>query len=559
MATLSTLPNELLLNIAHGLVGTDICNLARTCRDLQSIAETELYEHIIVPSPLERDRSYKPDFINHTVLLACTLAGRPDLAAKTRSISLFSGWSEYPYEQTGCETELEEVIHTLQFEDMIFDFCFDKSPDRKSLGSYITRIVRWRDWIAQLRQSDTKPWVGIILLLLPNLEALGLTFFSKQASFGEDLLCDGCTYDICHLSELFGGGLSFNPALVPGLQKVQSLNLVGKEISMCWLELPSLKHLIVGPQATFEFAPGAPDRLQTMLPSNDLTLTDITATCWTYPFLSGSAEWQDGITGSLPLGLGWFRHVRSLTLNFRNSHEGHDVNEVAYSKRILQQSAVGDCSVLVQKLSPLAATLESLHLLFPEYVFGRKRDLGSQTIVPRHSNVDCLKYINPLSTLSNFKQLKHLTIPQALLIPRTHHSRSPQSKSNAPINEVLPPSLESLCIHFPEMNIREWLVELLRDRSSFPKLNKVVLQTSTGAGADYGILAWEDHAVWDELKQAGIQVTVEDMGEAKPEWDEGTGSKDVANIAGRLQTIDEPEERDVVGLEQFWSGIEEGA
>ncbi|KAF2646512.1 hypothetical protein P280DRAFT_544860 [Massarina eburnea CBS 473.64] len=527
MTPLVNLPNEILLNIANHLLATDLCNLARTCNTLRPVAEKELYQNVVVPSPQTRDRGYRPDFINRICPLVITLLNRPDLAKIVRSVLVCVG--------KRSKTFTPEERYMAKYDKIIQAFCSECSSGRDSLGDNYIRLRRSRAWSSSLRDKSTKPWLGIMLLLLHNLDALSITFFSSIVDFANDPVCDDCSYDTCDLSELFGGGPNFDPYLVPGLRKVRALNLLARAVSMPWFQLPSLQSLLLWPHITLLGA-GAyklPEKLLYKTPK----IKEISAMCWTRCLLDGEAQWGLGATGLLALEP--FRSAQSVTLYLHNNVYRHGMSTGMHDKVFLTARQPGDCAALVARLTPLIPTIESLCIQFPEYAFGR------------HKNVQCLRNIETLSQLQHFKCLKYISIPQPLLY------KSPASRIRRPITKVLPASLESICVTFPTLEIRGLLTELLQCQiDHFRNLKEVELETSIDCGEDFGVLDGDDHAIWDDLKEAGIVVYItHDPGDVKPEWYEGVKAKNVGKVADWIETLDKPEEPDIVGFTPFWDGV----
>jgi hypothetical protein len=138
----------------------------------------------------------------------------------------------------------------------------------------------------------------------------------------------------------------------------------------------------------------------------------------------------------------------------------------------------------MDQLLPIAHLLEDLEL--------QCSDIGV------HKDV---AYLGPSRSLQQFARLKSLSVPQGVFINATTRDIS----SPHPI-DVLPPSLESLCVQDPTPAIIQWLSMVFDARDVFPSLKSIFLNFEHDPeqrGSDY-----EDTAVKADFHARRIEAGI---------------------------------------------------
>jgi hypothetical protein len=152
------------------------------------------------------------------------------------------------------------------------------------------------------------------------------------------------------------------------------------------------------------------------------------------------------------------------------------------------------CDSILDRLAGAANTLETLKL-----------------VVDVEDDFAWIYLVDPITTLARFPKLKHLSVPHAFLIGgRLSTSSHPPSMPKA-ITSVLPPSIETVKVLFPSLEILVWVQEVLRHRSFYAKMHRLDFQCFNGYDYGYGATGAtaadlrHDHIdVWDGLATASI-------------------------------------------------------
>ncbi|EDU41351.1 hypothetical protein PtrSN002B_001800 [Pyrenophora tritici-repentis] len=114
----------------------------------------------------------------------------------------------------------------------------------------------------------------------------------------------------------------------------------------------------------------------------------------------------------------------------------------------------------------------------------------------------------PLRTLQQFTQLKRLCIPQGAFTLRTYGEPFHIYRIASSPLDVLPPTLEYLCMSHPSYHIIAWLGDILRYRDLLPNVKLVEMDLSDGTpdvASDYDD---EMRKIGFALYNAGIDIRV---------------------------------------------------
>jgi len=196
----------------------------------------------------------------------------------------------------------------------------------------------------------------------------------------------------------------------------------------------------------------------------------------------------------------------------------HESNNSYYIVGSFGHSA---CDSMLNRLAGVASQLETLCI--------RADD---------RTDPSWMRYVDKIMTLAQFQNLKHLSVPQDLLLGYGYGIGSEYRYwAPNPILNVFPSSLETLDISSPTLEIRGWLQKLLEHRSSFPWLRELCFSRVTGYGASFPDMYYDDDDIWDRLLPVGIwrQLTYRPEDEEYYWW-----GMDVAkNVDKVVQLIDD--------------------
>ncbi|KAF2677494.1 hypothetical protein K458DRAFT_395991 [Lentithecium fluviatile CBS 122367] len=495
MPILPLLPDELLLGIAADLCRSDLCNLALACRRTAPVAQKALYTEIDL---FRRKNS------SQIVYLAQTLLDRPDIATMVRKLQMTVGYPKgsfvhrepaMPYREA-CK----RVIRSLEIV-------------QKSRKAWSTRT---KEWLNELRVGYDSAWAGIILCLVPNLHSL---YFNFRNLHPEEIDPRRKWKDMSPLYKLFGRDSEFDLSVIPGLRNLTDLYYSGEEIPSSWFRLPSLQDveldLAVTPDLD-QIRLADPSPLQTnQLDTLSLITTD--AHLFLYEFNSFPI---DGLSWQF-LNLRNFPSLETLILRYT------DIEFDALSSR-----RQGNCANLFTRPGAVSHALRHFEIWWYSG--------------PHYTHLTPI----PLQLAETFNKLLRVALPQQLLLGRQFSARL-RSNCHTPLTSVLPSSIQTLEISDPTQEIRRWLEELLRVKTSFPHLEAVTFHIYR----ERGNIREDEHEVWTRLDDAGIFCCVaDDEGYQWAPWSER--AEGVADVAGWLERLDEPEDRTVVGLGQFWDLVE---
>jgi hypothetical protein len=236
MASLYTLPNKLLLNVAKFLDKPDLLKLALTCRKFTSIAQDVLYD-----APELQDYYSTP--ITTTIQrirdLGRTLLRRPDLARKVRELTVVA--------VDGTHSTIE--LGTMELAGQILGEIARYSPQ-------LTANVE--DWIHRLREGRGVAWVGLILAIAPRLSSLTIEINRGRSTGRWDTkryAPDPQEHLFGHIATTYDMAVFFplDLSAIPGLQHLKTLRFHAAELALNWCLLPDLKTLTLPRNCHREF------------------------------------------------------------------------------------------------------------------------------------------------------------------------------------------------------------------------------------------------------------------------------------------------------------------
>ncbi|KAF2113921.1 hypothetical protein BDV96DRAFT_104706 [Lophiotrema nucula] len=496
MAILLSLPDEILLRVAavSQITGIDhpaitenythgtLHSLALTCKRLYPIAANTLYGAPCLAKVFSDD--HKP-CAHRLFLFIRTLLRQPCLAEHVRDLTFTTG---YGFEEFRDAESWAEMLD--QGIKAIWDI-------GKVSDDWRQRV---NDWVQRLEEADDAAWGGLLISICPRLEALTMEILST-AGLDSDRNY-GKRYAKGPLAKLFGSSeVLTEPDLspIPGLQSLKILTLYGHYLNWSWFGLPKLADVQVCRECALPIAPSD---------SQPSQLKYLELECPTSIFNPRvpHESFRNLIEGLDPRA---HPKLRKLQLYFTNcwtrdarwiDEHGVEVEGVE-DVDILQYCDQGRCATLLQRISRVAKTLEELFLgLYWDF------------------DADHLDYIAPVGTFAYFDKLKILCVPQELLLGRDYGL---PGQVHRPLHaaRLLPHSLEEMMIMCPTLHVRTFLQELLDSKANFAAFKKLELYTRSDRGDDYPVIRWDSHAIWQKLRDAGIEieVTYREIDE-KPEW-----------------------------------------
>jgi hypothetical protein len=157
-------------------------------------------------------------------------------------------------------------------------------------------------------------------------------------------------------------------------------------------------------------------------------------------------------------------------------------------------------ATLVDSLEVLQDTLEEL-----------KVTVGASSPY-RVSNYDfrCLQQTSPINSLSNFRALESLEVPQEFLV---NSSFERPKQPPLALEEILPASIKRLTVTCPGAKILAWLRQLLHARDSFPGLGYLNLHCMPQRGRLASWFVKRNDPVFHDLRARGVAVSILDVGE----------------------------------------------
>lgn len=167
-------------------------------------------------------------------------------------------------------------------------------------------------------------------------------------------------------------------------------------------------------------------------------------------------------------------------------------------------TAYAKLDALLVAFEPSCNTLEILKVRFWER--GHRMLLGT-----------LLQSCIPVRSLHAFSNLRVLEFPYAALI-------NDQIDHTPSISAAMPPTLESLTVAFPKLNVFTWLEPLTRNKDILPKLSYIELRCHDEFNDNYAMFAFvsQPNKYEQELKSMrGIEINLTyPKGSWKKDWDE---------------------------------------
>lgn len=467
MATFTSLPAELLSNVAGALDIKELLSLSLVTREMRDIAQDVLYQDITLRP--WGDPEQFPRVPKTTIRLIRTLLDRPDLAKKVRALELHTCTSRRLYSKE--ESYLEEKFSggfcgddedTAALSEQCIKYL--KSPQVSEDGSTST------EWHRMLQAYHQTAFAGVVLALLPRLETLKAYVWETNQNqisavdplfrlFGLQLVDDQVLNDptilstgqLPHVSQ----EVTLPSSLDARFHNVKYLFITGGNLTLLNLPFEKLEQLFVSLVEATDTNFDEDTHYGSVISNNTLQRK--------YPALSHlqvNSDW-DALTMN---GSPWAPtcntmisrlidnlscvHLHTLGIFLSNSPR----EEVTWTRQI------GTFNALVNSSS----TLTNLEHLTIDY---------EEKFEPHY-----LYRISAVTTFTQFTQLKRLEVLQAALIDCEWR------KGRTPIFTVLPSSLESLMIIQPNGKALEWIADLNKDLSPFPNLWDITLLCRPGGG-----------------------------------------------------------------------------
>ncbi|KAL1604933.1 hypothetical protein SLS60_004474 [Paraconiothyrium brasiliense] len=395
MCLFNDLPNELLCQVAEFLPTGAVHALALTSRKLKRVSYPVLYKKISLPIPIE-----KPKQEDHRILLfARTLTARPDFADGITGLDV------------SVRTDHPDMISTdinIGAMRALGASIIETIPDTLPLGSQRNN----KAWLQRLFDLDNLAWLGLLLYMLPSLETLYARFLGRTLE-GKHYIGSGA------LENLFVAP-KMDFSLVPGLCGLKELGLQCRKASGEWCYLPKLERMWLDQKVKFvQHNQSRPSLSVTEL--SMVLSTEVLSPRVTNQILGFSGFWK-------PSPFAVLRRLNidlDNVLRFLGTMKPADIiREGHYTQ--------GAARMLSAQLKPLAHTLEELHLT-----------------VANGTDSQFLDHVGPfpVGTLTTFRKLKVLWLPQALLLPRDLIPRPELIQDNEPLtvdDTFFPTTLRSL-------------------------------------------------------------------------------------------------------------------
>jgi len=470
MALLNDLPNELLLQIIEYFKGQSptLARVCRVSRKWKDIATDTLYTEATLS---------KTPWKYHDLVRRLLTHGDLMRHLKTLNVAWMAG-GNYTYDR-GEDTvsDAPELIgkctaHIIQMAAPV-----------KITGHLIGDLVHGR------RSAFTE----IALHLLPNLQKLSIRvmdYTESPVSEDNDLLkrlygLESDRFDRADLSALRGGLHHLTHLCIP----VAHFNLLR------FFYLPHLRSLKLDLTDIYGSNLGVRSLDRTIMPiasTNGVEDLSIQSDCneivpeWASFFVTPHILQCLHINGSL-------NGRRHLLKRFEIQFTPGSCHRICGSDRSFQ--------ALVESLAPASMEIEILRV-----------DLS--LIYPyRKKPASYLSGIDPVTSLSDFRNLRNLEVPQEFLVHRNFR-RKPHPEDD--LRLVLPSSIEILSIICPDGMTIMWLLQLLEVLDYFKALRMLVLACRPHHGRPSSWFKKRCNPVFDKFRDRGIYVRIYDA-ELPPE------------------------------------------
>ncbi|KAI4916900.1 hypothetical protein J4E90_003404 [Alternaria incomplexa] len=226
----------------------------------------------------------------------------------------------------------------------------------------------------------------------------------------------------------------------PGLKKLRSLRFEGTEFHWVLAKSPNLEEIVL-------------TRASHILADGDSSAINTAVQSLTFPVQSAVLNPACSHYDALSPFLAHFPHLETLRMPFNDADEGVAGPRSHFN---LDRDDQGSYTVLFQKLMSVAPVLTRLEL-----------DASTHC---SEEDTSFLDHVLPGDGFLILKALKHLLVPYQCLFGRGE----PQwAHIQQPADEMLPPTLETLKVHFPELAFLDWLTTLSYYRKQLPVLEHI--------------------------------------------------------------------------------------
>ncbi|KAI4713836.1 hypothetical protein J4E89_001284 [Alternaria sp. Ai002NY15] len=263
----------------------------------------------------------------------------------------------------------------------------------------------------------------------------------------------------------------------PGLQKLRSLKFEGTEFHWVLAKSPNLEEIVL-------------TRASHILADGDSSAINTAVKSLTFPVQSAVLNPACSHYDALSPFLAHFPRLDTLRMPFNDADEGVAGPRSHFN---LDRDDQGSYTALFQKLMSVAPVLTRLEL-----------DASTHC---SEEDTSFLDHVLPGDGFLIFKALKHLLVPYQCLFGRGE----PQwAHIQQPADEMLPPTLETLKDHFPELAFVDWLTTLSYYRKQLPVLEHIGIACSSWVGGSYVDFAFTSypHPALDVLSSMGIEWSI---------------------------------------------------
>jgi len=264
----------------------------------------------------------------------------------------------------------------------------------------------------------------------------------------------------------------------PGLQKLRSLKFEGTEFHWVLAKSPNLEEIVL-------------TRPSHILADGDSSAINTAVKSLTFPVQSAVLNPACSHYDALSPFLAHFPRLETLRMPFNDADEGVAGPRSHFN---LDRDDQGSYTVLFQKLMSVAPVLTRLEL-----------DASTHC---SEEDTSFLDHVLPADGFLIFKALKHLLVPYQCLFGRGE----PQwAHIQQPVDEMLPPTLKTLKVHFPELAFLDWLTTLSYYRKQLPVLEHIGIACSSWVGGSYVDFAFTSypHPALDVLSSMGIDWNID--------------------------------------------------
>jgi hypothetical protein len=461
MASITDLSQELIFEIANYLRGDNqtLTSLGLVSRQFRGFAEEVSYTAITIQ--FTRPDSEK-QFISNLVQ---TLIRRRDLAARTTVLTIRVARRQLKLrnhvllevEDDFTSTERYPTQEQNQLDEYLKSLEIALSNGSESNRSATEDFMS--NWQRNILKGDQRTLVGVLLTLLPKLDTIHLSH-AYSASLHEGNYPVHYFYGVNKFDRTPSELLSVLSNLRRNIKRLTVDHGVSRLLALGLENLKSLE--ITALDYDEDISIPSYSHLQELIVSDEYHVV----------YLDNKLAF-------------FFEHLGCYSLT-----------SLTYNCVFEEHHYVVDFNKLLNILAPLEETLEQLVVDVRNKRAKEIAEIKKKTIVP-------------ITSLKSLHKLRNLHIFQhALFAQRYSH---PSFKPTPPA-AVLPSSLTTLTIIWPTGKVFLWLENLYDDLAEFPNLKKIQLDCRPDFGKPARWFEAENHAVIDELRQAGIKVSFLDHG-----------------------------------------------